>query len=288
MFCKAGLVLEGGGSKGVFTSGVLDFFLDQDLDFVRIYGASAGANNAASFIAKQRGRSFATFEQFMGRWDFASWRSLLLTGDFFNVKMCYHKIPEELLPLDFETAAAWKGQFYAVVTNVRTGRPEYLRVSDLRKGLRILQASGALPLVARRVQLGEDWYLDGCLTDPVPIDRCIRAGSRKNVVVLTKQPGYRRHADPMLPFIKAAYRKYPSLLYSIEHLPERYNRMLDGLAVKEDSGEAFVIRPADLHGVGRFQVELDQLKALYDEGYRTAEACWPALRDYLGISGISA
>ena len=189
---QAGLVLEGGGMKGVYTAGVLDFFLDKGLEFSSVYGVSAGACHMASFLSKQRGRAFAVDTDYLEGSDYCSVKSLLTTGDLFNVKMCYHTIPEELNPYDYETFNRYEGKAYSVVTNIETGEPEYLRIRDMKKDIDMIRASASLPLVSRNVKIGGKLYLDGGISDAIPLKRSIRDGNQKNIVVMTKEEGFIR------------------------------------------------------------------------------------------------
>ena len=161
MLYQAGLVLEGGGMKGVYTAGVLDFFLDQGIDFAKCYGVSAGACHLCSYLSKQRGRAYAVVADYLDDPNYWGISSLLRTGDLFNVDMCYRQIPETLNPFDYETYDKNPSKGYAVVTNIETGRAEYIPFGDLHENIRAVRASASLPLVSRNVRIGDSLYLDG-------------------------------------------------------------------------------------------------------------------------------
>ena len=278
---QAGLVLEGGGMKGMYTAGVLDFFLDKGLDFSSVYGVSAGACHMCSYLSKQRGRALDVGIDYLDSKKYCSVESLLTTGDLFNVKTAYHLIPEYLNPYDYATFDRYEGRAYAVVTNIVTGKPEYLRIRDMKKDIDAIRASASLPLVSRNVKIGGKLYLDGGIADAVPIQKSILDGNRKNVVILTKEGGYVRKPTSHLELIKLRYLKYPKVYELMAKRHIAYNKMLEYLAKQQENGQAFVIRPKKKSDVGRIEKDAEKLKALYEEGYRDAEGCFELLQNYL-------
>ena len=178
--------------KGIYTAGVLDFFLDKGIEFSSCYGVSAGACHLCSYLSKQRGRAYDISVDYLEDKNYCSVSSLLRTGDLFGVKMCYDDIPNRLNPYDYDAFNAYQGRAFAVVTNIETGRPEYLRLRDMHRDIAAVRASASLPLVSRNVNINGKLYLDGGLSDSVPIMHSILDGNRRNVVVLTKEVGYRR------------------------------------------------------------------------------------------------
>lgn len=278
---KAGLVLEGGGMKGVYTAGVLDFFLDQRAGFTGCYGVSAGACVLCSYLSAQRGRAYDVTVDYLEDKNYCSLYSLVRTGDLFGVKMCYDEIPNRLNPYDYEAFAAYPGRAYAVVTNIETGRAEYLRLREMHRDIVAVRASASLPLASRNVEIDGKLYLDGGLSDSVPIMHSIVDGNKKNVVVLTKEAGYRRKRSGNLGLIRMRYGKYPKVYELMENRHIAYNAMLDYLEQQEQNGQAFVIRPGQSGDVGRIEKNKEKLRRLYEEGYRDAEACWPRLAAYL-------
>lgn len=278
---QAGLVLEGGGMKGMYTAGVLDFFLDKGLDFSSVYGVSAGACHMCSYLSKQRGRALDVGIDYLDSKKYCSVESLLTTGDLFNVKTAYHLIPEYLNPYDYAAFDRYEGRAYAVVTNIVTGKPEYLRIRDMKKDIDAIRASASLPLVSRNVKIGGKLYLDGGIADAVPIQKSIMDGNRKNVVILTKEEGYVRKPTSHLELIKLRYLKYPKVYELMAKRHIAYNKMLEYLAKQQENGQAFVIRPKKKSDVGRIEKDAEKLKALYEEGYRDAEGCFELLQNYL-------
>lgn len=267
--------------RGIYTAGVLDFFLDKDLEFQRCYGVSAGAAHMCSYISKQRGRALRVGIDYLDDRNYCGPYSLLTTGDLFNVEMCYNTIPNRLAPYDFETAEKYPGKAYAVVTNIETGKAEYIRLRDMHKDIEVIRASCSLPLVSRNVPIKGKLYLDGGIADSVPIQKSILSGNRKNIVVLTKEIGYRRRPSGRLNLIKVKYARYPKVYELMKHRHTAYNRMLDYLDAQEANGQAFVIRPKEDYHIGRIEKDKKKLEALYQTGYEDAAQCYEQMMAYL-------
>jgi predicted patatin/cPLA2 family phospholipase len=195
--------------------------------------------------------------------------------------MCYHLIPEYLNPYDYERFDQYEGKAYSVVTNLVTGKPEYLRIRDMRTDIVKIRASASLPLVSRNVKIGDRIYLDGGMSDSIPIAKSIMDGNQKNVVVLTKEVGYVRKPAHHLGLVKARYWKYPKLYQLMRERHINYNDTLDYLDEQIDNGRAFVIRPQKVSGVGRTEKDGVKLRELYEEGYQDAKNCEEELMQYL-------
>lgn len=281
MLYQAGLVLEGGGMKGVYTAGVLDFFLDQGIDFAKCYGVSAGACHLCSYLSKQRGRAYAVVADYLDDPNYWGISSLLRTGDLFNVDMCYRQIPETLNPFDYETYDKNPSKGYAVVTNIETGRAEYIPFGDLHENIRAVRASASLPLVSRNVRIGDSLYLDGGLADPIPLLHSVLDGNRKNVVIMTKEVGYRRKPSKNLGLIRLRYARYPKVYELMKNRHIEYNKTLDYLQEQVNNKTAFLIRPQVKSDVGRIEKDKKKLKALYEEGYEEARRCHRGLMEFL-------
>lgn len=278
---QAGLVLEGGGMKGVYTAGVLDFFMDKGLEFSSVYGVSAGACHMCSFLSKQRGRSLDISIDYLDSKKYCGIESLLMTGDLFNANMMYKLIPDYLNPYDHGTFEKYTGRAYAVVTNIVTGRPEYLRLKNMKEDIIAVRASASLPLVSRNVKIGDKLYLDGGISDAVPIRKSILDGNRKNIVILTKEEGYVRKPASQLPAIKLRYLKYPKVYELMKERHIAYNDTMAFLEKQQENGQAFVIRPGQKSEVGRIEKDAKKMKALYEEGYRDGEVNYELLLNYL-------
>ncbi len=283
MIYQAGLILEGGGMKGIYTAGVLDFFMDKEIAFSDCYGVSAGACHLCNFMSGQRGRSYRIsvnyldMKQYCGKW------SLFTTGDLFGVDMNYNLIPNYLDPYDYDAAAKYEGRAFAVATDIETGKPAYLPLRDLREDLMAVRASSSLPLVSRNVKIGDRVYLDGGISDSIPVRKSIEDGNRKNVVIMTKEEGFvRQPAGAELALVKARYLRYPKVYELMRERHFSYNAAVQYIEEKKQTGGLFVIRPKRKSGVGRIEKDKEKMRALYEEGYRDAQECYLELLEYLG------
>lgn len=282
---QAGLVLEGGGMKGVYTAGVLDFFLDKEIEFSSVYGVSAGACSMCSYLSKQRGRAYDVNVDYLDTRKYCSLESLLTTGDLFNVEMCYHLIPDYLHPYDNEAFERYQGKAYSVATDIAAGRPEYFRIRNMRKDIDKIRASASLPLVSRNVEIDGKYYLDGGISDAIPLRKSILDGNRKNVVVMTKETGFVRKPAGQMALFRARYWKYPKVAELMAKRHTVYNGQVAFIERMQREGRVFVIRPKKASGVGRVEKDAEKLRALYEEGYADAAGCYEALKAYLGIAG---
>ncbi|MBP3754652.1 MAG: patatin family protein [Lachnospiraceae bacterium] len=283
---NGGLVLEGGGMKGLFTAGVLDFLMDKKIMFSSIYGVSAGACHMTSYISGQRGRAFDISVDYLDtRW-YCGIPSLLTTGNLFNTDIAYGLVPNTLNPFDHEAYEKYEGSAYAVVTDVETGKPEYMRLKSCRgKNMDKLRASASLPLVANMVKVNGKKYLDGGLSDAIPIERSVMSGNDKNLVILTKEVGYVRKPIPAyeLTALKLRYAAYPHVWKLMQDRDVRYNEQLKFLSRMEKDGKAFVIRPQEKSDTKRIDKNPEHLKNLYNEGYTEAEKNYEKLVEYFGL-----
>lgn len=278
---QAGLVLEGGGMKGIYTAGVLEFFLDKEIEFSSCYGVSAGACHLCSFLSKQKKRAYRVAVNYLDSKKYCGVFSLLTTGDLFGVDMCYNLIPNYLDPYDFETFNQYEGKAYAVVTNIRTGEAEYIQLKDMHEDIQAVRASSSMPLVSRKVKIGDEYYLDGGISDSIPIRKSIADGNGKNVVILTKEIGFRRKTESQMALIKARYARYPKVYELMKERDVEYNKTLDYLEEQEKEGRAFIFRPKKKSTVGRVEKDKSKLDALYKEGYQDAQERYVELLEYL-------
>ena len=279
---NAGLILEGGGMRGIYTAGVLDCLLEHGIYFENIYGVSAGACHACSYLSRQKGRGAHTVIDFIGDRHYAGFYSFVTSGDFFGEKMSYHEIPDTLLPFDYPAFRAKEESLLAVVTNCRSGAAEYLPVSDLKKDMDIIRASSSLPLLSNLVKLGNAYYLDGGITDSIPLRKSIRDGNRKNLVVLTQHRGYIKNPNKMLPMVRRKYRAFPNLVHAVANRHNNYNYSLSLTYREEAECRAFVIQPKEPVNISRLEKNKTKLKQLYRQGYRDAENQIDALMAFLG------
>lgn len=283
---KAGLVVEGGGMRGVYSSGVLDFFIEKDLFFENNYGVSAGACHLCSYLAKQYKRAFRVNVDYLNDKRYCSVHSLLKTGNLFGAEMLYDIIPNELDLFDYDTYNKNESNFYVVITDINTGKPEYVKIGDLKKDIIYVRASSSLPLLAQNVKINDKEYLDGGISDSIPIKKSIADGNKKNVVILTRDSTYRKGKNSLMPIIKLKYKKYPNFVKSMADRYIVYNEILDFIKGLENNGDVFVIRPKKPVNIGRTEKNREKLEALYNDGYNDAKDCYEELLKYLGKENL--
>lgn len=278
---KVGLVLEGGAMRGVFTAGVIDAFLDEGIDANVCIAVSAGACLACSYLCRQRGRGYATMTDYLDEKDYCSLSSLIRTGDLFGAEFLYHKIPEELYPIDHSAFLNGNTEFYTVITNCRTGKPEYPRIRDMYRDIDYIRASSSLPLLARMVELNGEMYLDGGVSDPVPVLRALEMGCDKVIVVLTRHREFRKSPEFSVPLMLGKYRRYPNLIHDMKIRHEVYNNTLARIARWEREGRIFVIAPDHPLDISRAEKNGERLRQGYTHGCEVARELMPRMKAYL-------
>ena len=278
---EAGLVVEGGGMRGVYTAGVLDYFMEKNLYFDDCYGVSAGACHISSYVSKQIGRSIKVTLDYINDKRYCSVNSLIKTVDMFGVEMLYDLIPNKLELYDYDTFNKFKGNFYSVVTNCKTGKAEYIKIKDMKKDIIAVRASSSLPLLSRIVEINGKEYLDGGITDSIPIKKSIKDGHKKNVVILTRDKTYRKSKPKFLSFFKLKYKKYPNLVKAIENRYKMYNETLDFIEEEKAKNKVFIIQPKLPVKISRIEKDKDKLKALYNQGYEDAKEIYEDLMKFL-------
>lgn len=278
---KIGLVLEGGGMRGVYTAGVLDAFIMAGLEFDGIIGVSAGSCHAASFLSKQKERAYRVNTAYLKDWRYCSVRSLIATGDFFGAKMLYDIIPNQLDPYDFDTFNQRKGWFRAVVTNVDSGEAEYPELTNMHNDVKILQASSSLPLLSRLVSLNGKNYLDGGISDSIPVEASMRYGCEKNIIILTQSAEYRKKPNSLMPIMKLKYKCYPKMLEKIQNRHIAYNATLDRIEQLKQENKVFVIQPKNTVEIGRLEKSPKKLEALYLQGVEDGNSYIEAIKTWM-------
>ncbi len=277
---KTGLVLEGGGCRGIYTAGVLDVFLENGIDFDGVIGVSAGAAHGCSFVSKQKGRSIDYYTKYCNDPRFMSIKSWITTGDIVGVDFSYHELPEKLVPYDYDAFLSSGTEFYAVVTNVETAKAEYIKLNDMLADIDFIRASASLPYFSRIVAINGNKYLDGGCADSVPVDAFIERGFTKNVVVLTRPESYRK--KPEMTFLAdIVYKKYPEFAKLLKLRHEEYNSNIAHIAELEKEGKIFVIRPESDLNLGRIEHDAKKIKNVYDIGVNDAKKCITDLKTWL-------
>ena len=278
---QAGLVLEGGGMKGTYTSGVLDFFLEKNLEFSSCYGVSAGAANLCSFLSKQKRRGFRSLTEYMGNKRISGWYSMVTNGNIIDPDFTYDLVPNYLLPFDRKTYEKYEGKAYAVVTNVETGKAEYLSMKEVDQAMEAVKASTALPLVFQMVTINGRKYLDGGLADSIPIQRSSLEGNKKNVIVLTKEEGYIRKPSENLNLIRLRYYKYPKVYEVMKERHLAYNETMEYIRLLQKEGKVFVLQPKEKNEISRLEKDSKKMEELYQRGYEDAKNKYDALQEFL-------
>ncbi|MBQ9033300.1 MAG: patatin family protein [Lachnospiraceae bacterium] len=280
---KTGLVLEGGAMRGMFTAGVLDVMMENGVTFDGAMGVSAGAVFGCNFKSRQIGRSLRYNMRFCGDPRYCSVESLIKTGDLYGVQFCYDEIPNKLDPFDVETYKNNPMVFYAVCTNVETGKAIHKRLDNGdKKDMEYFRASASMPLVSRIVEVDGYKLLDGGITDSIPLAAMERRGYGRNVVVLTQPLGFVKEKSSTLPLIHLAMRSYPNVIKAMDVRHIRYNKQTAYVREQELAGNAFVIRPPHALGISRTESDPAELRRVYDIGRAEMERLLPALREFLG------
>lgn len=268
---NTGLVLEGGGMRGVFTTGVLDAFMKHDMYFRYVVAVSAGACNGVSYMSHQIRRARIANINMLGQYDYIGLKHLVTQRSIFDRHLLYDEFPNKLVPFDWETYVKSGAEFEVVATNCETGRAEYL--SEYKNPQRlndIIMASSALPFVSSMVDVDGVPMLDGGIVDSIPIQRSIEKGHEFNIVISTRNKGYRSN-ERNVKLTTLLYDEYPRLRVALNNRVEAYNEQLEMMERMERWGEIVVIRPEHPLEVGRVTRDTDKLERLYEEGFRLGE-----------------
>ncbi|MDD6282989.1 MAG: patatin family protein [Oribacterium sp.] len=283
---KTGLILEGGAMRGMFTAGILDVMMENNISFDGMVGVSAGAAFGCNMKSHQIGRTIRYNLKYAGDKRYCSLESLIRTGDLYNAEFCYHTIPETLDPFDWDTYLKNPMEFYIVATDVKTGKPVYHRAGTSKTRhdeLEWFRASASMPTVARPVLVDGYELLDGGISNSIPLQFFEHIGYEHNVVVLTQPDGFRKKLPKAWALMKQALRKYPAIIKAMEERPAMYNEQLDYIHEAEHAGRAFVIRPEKSLGISRTEKNPEELKRVYEEGRSVMLKRLPELREFLSI-----
>ncbi len=279
-----GLVLEGGGLRGVYSSGILDYFLSRGLEFEYTIGVSAGAIYSASYASKQKERNIDIFLKYLDDPRYMGVQHLLKTGSYINIEFAYKKMTYELSPFDFETFYTCTKEFKVGAFNCEKGRTDYFCKKDFKSVddlLEALIASGSLPFFCNEMNIHGKTYLDGGIASPIPIQQSILDGNSKNVVILTEDDSYIKEPLGPEPLIKFYFRKYPKVASALINRHLVYNDTLEKIKVLEKLGDVFVFRPSEKVEVDRLERNLDKVKYLYELGKKDAEKNYDSLMNWL-------
>lgn len=280
---KLGMVFEGGANRTIFSCGVMDVFLEEELMPDYLIGVSAGIAYGVSYLSKQKGRNLEVMQKYMADKRYMGVRHLFNKSEkaYYNTKFVFDEVPNQLLPFDYETFEAYEGTVEAAVTNIHSGKAEYIEVPRGKDMRDTLVASCSLPVLFQPVKIGRRYYLDGGIADSIPYEHALEQGCDKLIVVLTRDRGYVKGEEKAIRLTNSLYKKYPNIVDALSHRAERYNASMEKLRELEQQGKVFVIAPETTLGVGRTDTDTAKLKRLYDEGYRIAKEQMESLRTYL-------
>jgi predicted patatin/cPLA2 family phospholipase len=269
---KTGLVLEGGGMRGVYTSGVLEYLLEKNIHYPYVVGVSAGASNSCNYVARQLGRGRRVNIDYINDWRYMSLRSLLLKGSYFGLDFLFEDIPNKLDIFDFDTFYQTPGVFRIGATNCLTGKTDYFDKQEISADLKQIKASCSLPILSPIVKINGVPYLDGGIAEPIPVRKALSDGCEQVVVVLTQPKGYKKEANSnkIKLLYRTFYRRYPEFIRTLENRHKNYNDTIAFVEELEYQGKAIIIRPDGSLKPDRFEKDAAKLGALFEQGYRDA------------------
>lgn len=279
----SGLVLEGGGMRGVFTGGVLEAFMENNVYFPYVIGVSAGACHGSSYVARQRDRNRKVSIDYVTHPDYISLKNLFLKRELFGMDLLFDKLPNELVPFDYETFMATPDRFVIGTTECVSGEPMYFEKDAPREEvLKLVRASSSLPFMAAPVDYKGHVLMDGGIADPIPLEKAMADGVKHPVVILTRAKGYRKAPSLFSGMSKYMYKQYPGLVHQMETRWQHYNARLEWIEELEDKGEVFVLRPDASFKIGRAERNPDRLTSLYQAGVEEGHRQYEALMEWLG------
>lgn len=277
-----GLVLEGGGLRAMFTSGVLDVFMQNGIKFDAAVGVSAGVLFGCNYKSNQPGRALRYNIRFKDNPEYMSWRSLFRTGNYVNEHFSYHLLPYKYDPMDFQAYRENPMKFYAVCTDIDEGLPVYHEIDDADGiGLRWMQASASMPIFARPVEIDGRHYLDGGITDSIPLKFIQQKGYRRNVVILTQPADYYKKKAHVGLAMKMFLKEYPKVAELMSRRHIMYNDQLDYIHSEFKKGDTFLICPDERLDIGRLSLKEDKMRRVYEAGKEKAISLLPQIKEFL-------
>ena len=277
---KIGLVLEGGAMRGLFTAGVLDVFLDNNIEVTDVVGVSAGTLFGVNYISKQRGRALRYNLKYINDKRYMNVKSWLKTGNLINKDFAYYKLPFQLDVFDNKAFKESSINFFATVTNIETGDAEFIKIEDAYRQMETLRATSALPFISEIIEVGGKKYLDGGISNSIPIDFFEKQNFDKIIVILTRPIIYRKEKTTGIQY-KLFYKKYPKLVEKLENRYKEYNDTVDIIVELEKAGKLFVIRPSEDITIKRLEKDVEKLQKVYDLGLKDGNNIIEELKQYL-------
>lgn len=279
---KTGLILEGGAMRGLFTCGVLDVLMEQNIEVDGAVGVSAGACFGCNIKSRQPGRALRYNLKYGRDKRYCSLQSFLKTGDLYNADFCYRQIPQVLDPFDYKALAANPMEFHMVVTSAETGKPAYVKLTDgLGKELEWMRASASMPLVSNMVEIDGHKYMDGGISDSIPLRYFESVGYNRNIVILTQPRDYVKEKNPLVWLMRLVYRKYPKFVDAVAARHEMYNEETRYVFEQEKLGKVLVLCPDESLGISRTESDPAKLQGVYDRGRNLALKNLDAIRAFL-------
>ena len=280
---KIGLVLEGGSLRGLYSAGVLDIMMDNNIEIDTIVGTSAGALFGPNYFSKQRGRAIRYNKKYCKDRRNISMISWLFTGNVVNKKFAYYKITQKLDKFDNETFIKSNKELYVTATNMKTAECEYFKINDVIKDMEKLRATSAIPIMTKPVKIGKNYYLDGGISDSIPIKKCEELNCDKIIVVLTQPDSYKKVilSNKKLRLIKILFKKYPKLIKRIENRHNEYNECVDYIRQLERENKIFVIRPNKILDIDLIERDQNKLERIYQMGVKDMKNQIDELKKYL-------
>lgn len=279
---KTCLILEGGAMRGMYTSGVLDVLLENNLHVDGIIGVSAGALFGINYCSKQIGRALRYNKKYINdkSVDYMSFKNLIKTGNLINKDFAFNELPFKLDIFDEKTFRKSKTDFYATITNVKTGKAEYVKIDNTEKQMEVFRATGAMPFVSQMVEIDNELYLDGALGDSIPIEKAKDLGYDKLIVVLTRPLNYKKK-KPLQILAKIKYKEYPYLIEAINTRYQKYNDTIEKIIDLENKKEIIVVRPTKDLKIKRIERNTDKLQEMYDLGVSDCKKLLPNIKSFL-------
>ena len=264
-----GLVLEGGGMRGAYTAGVLDYLMRQKVKFPYVIGVSAGANNGADYVSGQRERNRKVFVDIVDDDRYCGFKNLIKEGSYFGMEFLFKKLPNHIVPFDFEAFEKSPITFKVVVTNCETGETEYFDKDNFDSktfGEDVLMASSSIPVLSKPVEINGNKYFEGGVTDPIPLKKARDDGYKHNVLILTKHKEFRLKKKRSRAIFRLLLRDCPKIVKKLKKRPSIYNNCIEWINKLEKEGEIFVFRPQKKTEVGSLNNDPDDLQMLFEEG----------------------
>lgn len=279
-----GLIVEGGASRTYFAVGVMDAMMEHNIPVDYITGASAGIANALNYASKQKGRGLEIARDYVPRKEYSGIRHMLSPRNrsVYNIDYVFNRVPNELVPYDYDAFESFEGVAEAAVTNVETGKCEYKKIENPKKGWDIIVASCSLPLMFPIRKIDGVKYLDGGVADSLPFRRAMDKGCDKMIVILSRERSYVKNQGKGELISSLMFRRYPEFANALKNRSVMYNSQREELFQLEKEGKAFVIAPEDTSGWSRTENRPEKLMEIYNKGYEEGKKQAEKLMSYLG------